>query len=150
MHSILLSLLLLAGAPEPLSFREFFDPKARRLAPSARLLGLAGKRVRIAGFMAEMEEPPKGGFYLCPSPVFAAEGGGGTADLPPSAVFVVVSSASGKQLETLRRPLEVTGTLEIGPQVDAEGRVTRIRILLDRPQAGESPSFPTKAEEVSR
>jgi hypothetical protein len=149
MHSILLSLLLLAGA-EPLSFREFFDPKARTLAPSARLLGLAGKRVRIAGFMAEMEEPPKGGFYLCPSPAFAAEGGGGTADLPPGAVFVVVSSAAGKQLETIRRPLEVTGLLEIGPQSDAEGRVTRLRILLDRPEAGASPSFPTRSQEVSR
>lgn len=147
MHSILLSLLLLAGAdaapanPEPLSFREFFEPKARNLTPTARLLSLSGKRVRIAGFMAEMELPPKGGFYLCPSPLFAAEGGGGTADLPPSAVFVVVGSAAGQELETLKRPVEVTGILEVGPETDPEGRVTRIRIVLDRP---------TQAEEVNR
>lgn len=156
MHAILLSLLLLTGVdavpapPEPLSFREFFEPKARTLTPTARLLSLAGKRVRIAGFMAEMELPPKGGFYLCPSPLFAAEGGGGTADLPPSAVFVVVSSAAGQELETLKRPVDVTGLLELGPQTDPEGRVTRIRIVLDRPKAGETPSFPTQAEEVNR
>jgi hypothetical protein len=137
-------------APEPLSFREFFDPNARGLVPSARLLSLVGKRVSITGFMADAEEPPRGGFYLCPMPLFVAEGGAGTADLPPSAVFVVVRSATGKELETLRRPLEVTGTLELGPQVDADGRVSRIRIILDRPQAGEIPSSPPKVEEVNR
>lgn len=122
-----------AAPPAPLSFREFFAPSPRGLKPSTRLLSLDGKRVRLTGFMAQMESPPKGGFYLCAFPVFAAEGGGGTADLPPDAVLVVVRSAQGKELEHIPRPLEVTGVLELGARVDEEGRVSRIRILLDGP-----------------
>jgi hypothetical protein len=117
--------------PEPLSFREFFDPSPRGLKPSARLLGLQGKRVRLTGFMAQMESPPRGGFYMCASPVFATEGGGGTADLPPDTVLVVMRSAQGKELDHVQGPLEVTGVLDLGSQVDEEGRVSRIRILLD-------------------
>jgi hypothetical protein len=135
--------LLLAGSllgssapasPEPLAFDEFFESSARELRPSARLLSLDGRRVRLRGFMAQMEEPPKGGFYLCHAPVFAAEGGGGTGDLPPDAVLVVVKSARGKELAHIPRPLEVTGVLQISPQTDEEGRVSRIRILLDEPR----------------
>jgi hypothetical protein len=143
MHWSLVAALLLSGLPEPspappepLSFAEFFDPSAQSLVPSARLRGLEGKRVRLTGFMAEMELPPKGGFYLCASPVFAGEGGGGTADLPPAAVLVVVRSAEGKTLAPLRRALEVTGRVELGPRADDLGRVSNIRILLDGPAPG--------------
>jgi hypothetical protein len=124
-----------APPPETIAFPEFFDPgpSRRGLKPSARLLGLEGKRVRMVGFMAQMEVPPKGGFFLCAAPVFAGEGGGGTADLPPDAVFVIVQSASGKELELVRGPLEVTGVLELGSRVDEDGRVSRIRIILEKP-----------------
>ena len=120
--------------PEAIAFSQFFDPAPSRrgLKPSARLLSLEGRRVRIVGFMAQMEMPPKGGFFLCSQPVFAAEGGGGTADLPPDAVLVVVSSASGKELELVRGPIEVTGVLEIGSREDEDGRVSRIRIILEK------------------
>jgi hypothetical protein len=67
--------------------------------------------------------------------VLASEGGGGTGDLPPDAVWVVVRSARGKQLAHIRRPLEVTGVLELGSQVDEAGRVSMIRILLDGPSS---------------
>jgi hypothetical protein len=139
-HTILVLFGLFAAAevvpaptPEPLSFREFFEPGARSLKPSARLLALEGKRVRLVGYMARMEMPPQGGFYLCSSPVLATEGGGGTADLPPDAVLVLVRSAAGKELGHIPRPLEVTGTLELGPSEDQEGRVSMIRILLEGP-----------------
>jgi hypothetical protein len=120
--------------PEEIAFAEFFDPAPSRrgLKPSARLLGVAGKRVRIVGFMAQMEKPPKGGFILCSRPVFATEAGGGTADLPPDAVLVVVQSAAGKELEKVPGPLEVTGLLELGVREDEDGRVSRIRIILDK------------------
>lgn len=136
--TLLLAQLLLASPPsslpaEPLEFREFFAPSPRALRPSARLLGLIGKRVRMVGYMAQMEEPPKGGFYRCPAPVQAAEGGGGTADLPPDAVFVVVKAAAGKPLAHIPRPLLVTGVLEVGPKADEEGHVSTIRIRLDGP-----------------
>lgn len=132
-----LVLLLVATASPapaaPLSFNEFFESSPTALEPSARLRSLVGKRVRLVGHMARMEAPPKGGFFLCAVPVFATEAGGGTADLPPDAVFVVVRSAAGKELAHIARPVEVTGVLELGPQVDADGRLSRIRIRLDRP-----------------
>jgi len=142
--------LCLAQAAEPssaapLSFREFFEPSPQDLKPSARLLSLNGRRVRLVGYMAQMDEPPEGGFYLCSAPVLASEGGGGTGDLPPDAVWVVVRSARGKQLAHIRRPLEVTGVLDLGSQVDEAGRVSTIRILLDGPSsvisgAGDQPT----------
>ena len=127
--------------PVPLSFREFFDPSPQGLEPSARLRSVAGKRVRLIGYMARMESPPKGGFYLCASPVLATEAGGGTADLPPDAVLVVVRSAKGKELAHIQRLLEVTGVLELGPQVDEDGRVSRIRILLEGPATARRQPF---------
>lgn len=141
MHVLVLGAVLLLAPdvkaeppPEPIAFTEFFDPAPSRrgLKPSARLLGLEGKRVRIVGFMAQMEAPPRGGFYLCAQPVFATEAGGGTADLPPDAVLVLVHSASGKELELVRGPLEVTGVLELGSREDEDGRVSLIRIILDK------------------
>ena len=131
-----------AADPAPLAFREFFEPASRTLKPTPRLLSLQGKRVRLVGYMAQMETPPKGGFYLCPSPVLATEGGGGTADLPPDAVLVIVRSAEGKALGHIPRPLEVTGLLELGPQEDKDGRVSTIRIVLDGPTPGASSAPP--------
>ena len=135
--SIVVALVVLgARAPEslppaPLEFREFFEPSAHALVPSARLRSLVGRRVRLVGHMARMEAPPRGGFFLCASPVLATEAGGGTADLPPDAVLVLVRSAKDKEIAHIAQPLEVTGRLELGPQVDEEGRVSRIRIVLD-------------------
>ena len=134
----LVGLLLAVGAspvpaPEPLSFRDFFEPGPRSLEPTARLLALAGKRVRLVGYMAQMEAPPKGGFYLCSSPVLATESGAGTADLPPTAVLVLVRSAKGQELGHIPRSLEVTGVLELGPREDEDGRVSMIRIALEGP-----------------
>src|SRR5262245_28000336 len=54
-----------------IEFREFFEADASELKPSATLLGLNGRRARLVGFMAHMEQPPSGAFYLCPIPVYA-------------------------------------------------------------------------------
>jgi hypothetical protein len=124
-----------AGAEAtPLSFQEMFESSPRELVPTAKLLSLQGKRVRLVGHMARMESPPKGAFYLAPHPVSCDEAGGGTADLPPEAVRVVVRSAAGQVIPWVPRALEVTGTLELGPLADEEGRVSSLRLVLDRPQ----------------
>jgi hypothetical protein len=117
---------------EKLEFRELLDP-GPELKPSARALALAGKRVRMVGFMAEMELPPRGGFYLVPGPMKVDEAGGGTADLPLQAVRVVSPSAAGSVAAHQDGPLEVTGILELGSTEDADGRVSSIRVLLDGP-----------------
>src|ERR1700687_3912809 len=79
-----------------LSFKEFFESSDGGLQPSSTLLRLNGKRVRLVGFMAQMETPPLGAFYLCPRPISCDEEGGGTADLPAENVLVIVRSQSGR------------------------------------------------------
>ncbi|HKX30129.1 MAG TPA: hypothetical protein VJ302_20740 [Blastocatellia bacterium] len=128
-----------AAAPAvQLEFREFFEPGARQLKPSAKLLGLNGRRVRLVGFMAQMEHPPAGAFYLCPSPVYSDESGGGTAELPVEHVRVIMRAAEGREIPYLASPLEVTGILEVGNREEKDGTVSAIRLVLDGPQP--SPS----------
>jgi hypothetical protein len=125
------------GAPkaEPLAFGELFVPSPRELRPSPRLQALDGRRVRLTGFMVRMEVPPRGAFYLASRPVDCDESGAGTGDLPPEAVRVVVRSSPGEVVPWVPSPLEVTGVLELGPEADEAGRVSAIRIVLDRAAA---------------
>ena len=134
--SALLIALLLLGPLVPaqdLAFRELFEPTPRELRPSEKLVSLQGQRVRLAGFMVLSEDPPTGGFFLCPYPVVATEAGGGTADLPPEAAFVVVPSARGRTIPHTPRPIAVEGVLELGSRTGEDGQVSFIRIVLDRP-----------------
>ncbi len=164
-HAVIAFALLATAAPsvrsaspkaEPLAFGEFFVPSPRELRPSPRLQALDGRRVRLTGFVVKMEDPPRGAFYLAPRPIECDESGAGTGDLPPEAVRVVVRSRPGEVVPWIPRPVEVTGVLELGPQSDEEGRVSSIRIVLDRggpkpgrrldPGAGK-PRAPTQEEE---
>jgi hypothetical protein len=126
--------LLSAGEPSALAFSEFFRPASARLQPSDKLIGLDGQRVRIVGFMAQMEDGPSGAFYLAARPVNCDEGGAGTGDLPPDAVLVVVPWSAGAEIRFLPGPLEVVGTLHLGAATRQDGSPSRIRIVLDSPQ----------------
>lgn len=117
-----------------LAFPEFFLPSEAELKPSPKLLSAKGKRVRLVGFMAQMEEPPKGAFYLVPRPLYCDEGGGGTGDLPPQSVLVVVRSAKDKPLEFIPRALAVTGILQIGESDDPLTASAPLRLILDQRQ----------------
>jgi hypothetical protein len=119
-----------AEPAERLELRELLEP-GPVLKPSVKAVSLTGKRVRLVGFMAQMELPPKGGFYLVPRPLHVDEAGSGTADLPPDSVLVVSRSTAGQTLPFMQGALEVTGILEIGNRADEDGRVSAIRLLLD-------------------
>ena len=80
-----------------------------------------------------MENSPLGAFYLCEHPVFCDEEGGGTADLPPESVLVLVSSYSGKSISFIPGALEVTGTLEFSRKEEPDGHISFIRLILDKP-----------------
>lgn len=123
-----------AAAPDAptLELRELFEP-GPGLRPSRKTAAFDGRRVRLVGFMAEMELPPTGAFYLVPRPVQCDEAGGGTADLPPESVLVTVPWMAGKTLPHLPGAVEVTGTLAVGNRSDAEGRVSNFRLRLEGP-----------------
>jgi hypothetical protein len=68
---LLLASLAAAAAPGEavqITFADLLVP-GPKLAPSPRLAALAGRRVRLIGFMAELEDPPRGAFYLTARPV---------------------------------------------------------------------------------
>ncbi len=135
-------LLALAGAApqsvattkagERIAFREFLAPSTTELKPSDKLRRLHGKRVRIVGFMAEMEHAPDGYFYLCPRPVLCDESGGGIGELPIDAVRVVVRSQKGQPIKFIAPPIEVTGLLELGGQSEMEQDSWAVRVLVDK------------------
>lgn len=117
----------------PLKFDEFFDAKSTELKPTAKIVSLNGKHVCLTGFMAKMDEPPKGYFYLCPTPIFSDEEGGGTADLPPVAVKVIVRSMKNQDITYIPRAVVVTGKFEMGNKTDDNGQVSSFRLILDSP-----------------
>ncbi len=144
-----------ADAPSPtqasptkaarIELRDLVAPGAR-LAPSSKARALQGKRVRLEGFMAQMEEPPRGAFYLTSHPVRCDEGGAGTGDLPPDSVRVVVRNATSQEIPFYPGLLEVSGVLVIGNEADDAGRTSFFRLVLDRPEdmgkAGPSSAGP--------
>jgi hypothetical protein len=122
--------LLLAAAVTQLSFGELFEPQVD-LHPSQRVLQLAGKRVRVDGFMAHMERGPSGAFWLCRKPLELDEGGAGTGDLPVESILVVLTPPGEQEVQPLRGPLRVEGRLEVGRKEAPDGTISLFRIVLD-------------------
>jgi hypothetical protein len=140
-----------SSLPVPLKFSEFFEKSDTTLKPTQHLLSLNGKHVKIDGFMAHMEEGPTGVFYICPQPTFCDEEGGGTADLPPESVRVIVRSMKNEQVNFIPHAISVIGVLQVGYHQDDDGTVSNIRLILDGP--GDLPqmtSIQTKSHEIIR
>lgn len=119
-----------------LKFRDFFQlpvgPKG--LMPTEKLLSLNGKRVRIAGYMAEPAEPVAGQFILSPVPVsMGDEDESMVDDLPASVVFVHLAPSQTKPIPFRPGILRLYGTLEVGNAEEADGRVSTVRLLLAPP-----------------
>ena len=115
-----------------LAFSDIFVAESRPPALSPTLLSAAGKRVRMVGFMAHMDQPPTGAFYLTSRPVSCDEMGAGTGDLPIDSIRVNVVPAP-KEVTFVPGPIEVTGLLELGRQEEPDGAVSHIRLVLALP-----------------
>ena len=118
-----------------LKFRELYrmplGPRGLELSERARALN--GKRVRMVGYMVEQEITPRGGFILSPLPVMIGDEDESLADdLPPSVVFVHLDEAFASPLSFMPGLLHFTGTFSVGPREEADGRVSSLRLTLDR------------------
>lgn len=122
-----------------LEFREFLAPATSELKPSDKLRSLQGKRVRLIGFMAEMEHMPDGYFYLCSRPVLCDESGGGIGELPVDAVRVIVPASKGQAIKFIAPPIEVSGVLELGGQSELEQDSWAVRVLANGFSAAVKP-----------
>lgn len=123
-----------AALPE-LWASELLEPGAV-LRPSAKALALAGQRMRLVGFVAELEEALEGALYLTAVPVQCDEAGGGTADLPPEAVLVFGAALAGKRFGHVAGPVEGIGRFRVENRADAAGRVSNFQLELDEPDQG--------------
>jgi hypothetical protein len=112
---------------------ELLAPGAE-LKPSPRAASLAGARVRLVGFIAELEVPPENALYLVPQPIHCDEAGGGTADLPPEAVLVALPASMQPRREHTPQPVEAVGVLGVGNHSDGQGRVANFRLRLSAPE----------------
>lgn len=131
--------LTVPASPElALAFSDIFVADSRPPELSPTLISAAGKRVRMVGFMAHMDQPPVGAFYLTSRPVSCDEMGAGTGDLPIDAIRVNVVPAP-KDVTFVPGPIEVTGVLELGRQEEPDGAVSHIRLVLALPSTS-SPS----------
>lgn len=111
---------------------QLLEPGAE-LKPSSLASSLSGARVRLSGFVAEMELPPRGALYLVPQPMHCDEAGGGTADLPPEAVLVTLPPTLKQPSEHVAGLVEAVGVLEVGNRTDEQGRSANFRLRLEAP-----------------
>lgn len=124
-----------AGVTE-LRFNEFFKLPVgpRGLEPTEKLLSLKDKQIRIVGYMVQAEEPAPGLFMLSPIPVNIPEKEDGPSDdLPGSTLFVHMPKTDADKILAYRPGLwELVGTLKLGGQEEANGRVSYVRLMLDQ------------------
>lgn len=108
------------------------------LEPTEELLSLAGKRVRIIGYMVGEQDPLPAQFKLTSLPVKLAEREDGPADdLPAATVFVHLTGTNAQRVVKFNpERLSIIGILEVGYREEADGRVSHVRLMLD----AESPN----------
>jgi hypothetical protein len=114
------------------------------LAPTAELVDLVGRRVRMRGYMVEEQDPLPGQFKLALLPAKLAEREDGPADdLPAATVVVHLAKANAQRVVRFDpHPLVVTGVLEVGPREEPDGRVSHVRLILD-------PDSPTETSHAT-
>lgn len=121
-----------AGVNE-INFAEFFGPVGDRgLEYSAKLRALAGQQVRVSGYMVREPKRPLSLFLLAERPLTIDPRGGCSSDVvPPSAVHVVGPNGDAQPLPYRPGRIVVVGKLELEPRVEADGRNSVVRLILD-------------------
>lgn len=121
--------------PATLAFTDLYQRPIgpRGLAPTDRLLALAGLRVELTGFVVRRGEPMSAPWILAPLPLALGDEDESLADdLPPTVVYLHVPDAG--QVDTLqacRGAARVAGRLELGPFAEPDGRISYVRVHAD-------------------
>jgi hypothetical protein len=128
------------AAATDLKFRDFYKLPVgpRGLEPTATLLALDGKPVRVRGYMARQDAPVPGVFILSPLPVdMGDEDETLVDDLPPAVVFVHLGGQPERLQPYVPGIVEATGVLSLGPLDEPDGHVSQVRLQVDaaRPDA---------------
>jgi hypothetical protein len=121
-----------------LKFTEFFRQPIgpRGLEYTSKLRALEGRRIRILGYMARQTKPLDHCFLLAPGPLTLNEIEYGHADdLPATTVHVFTTKDAPARAPHTPGPLLLTGTLQLGNRLEADGRTSTVRLQLDPPTA---------------
>ncbi len=117
-----------------LKFNEFFELPVgpRGLTVTQKLRSLDGKPVRVLGYMVKQGDPHPGLFLFATLPLQVDDRDYGLADdLPPATIFVHLPEYQDKIVPYIAGPLLLTGSLSVGNQEEADGRVSLVRLTLD-------------------
>lgn len=119
----------------PIAFDELYSSvSARGVTLSEKLLANKGHSVSMIGFMAPPLTPTIKFFVLTREPMSICPFCGSDADWPTD--IVVVKLSEPVTALPFDSPIKVTGTLELGTEVDAEtGFVSLVRISADKLEA---------------
>ncbi|MCB5206692.1 hypothetical protein [Methylovorus mays] len=127
-----------AGVTE-LKFSEIYKLPVgpRGMEPSAKLLSLNGKQVRLVGYMAKQDEATPGVFILSPLPVLMGHEDESFADdMPANSVFVHLHDA--QQINGYVPGLiNLSGVLSVGEWHEVDGRISYVRLQLDAVQSAQ-------------
>ena len=116
-------------------------PKGLELTEEAQKLH--GVKVRISGQMVRHLHDDPRMFLMHPTPLTLLMSEFGLADdLPPSALHVILADRPGWAPVWTPRPLEVYGTLELGPRQELDGRICRFRLIADHVVDAEAGTIP--------
>jgi len=124
-----------AGVTE-LKFGEFFRQPIgpRGLEFTDRLRSLEGRRIRILGYMVRQDKPAAHCFLLSPAPQTLHEEEYGLCDdLPATTLHVITDESAPSQTPFTPGQLLLTGKLSLGNRLEADGRTSAVRLLLDPP-----------------
>lgn len=122
-----------------LKFNEFFATPVgpAGLVLSAKLKALHGARVRILGHMVQQEHAPEGAFLLTPIPVQLHDHDS-SDDLPAACVRVIVPP--GIEVSHTPQLLLLTGALSVGNREESDGRISMVRLVLDKTSFRKKPA----------
>lgn len=127
-----------------ISFSEFFKMPVgpRGLEPSEKLLSLNGKHIRIKGYMVEEEESKPGIFILASHPTSLSDVEDGPADdLPATHLTVHAPEHDAEKIAPYRTGLvSLSGRLDIGNSEENNGRLSFVRLWLDKPSPSKQKS----------
>lgn len=136
---------------EELRFDEFYKMPVgpRGLEPTEKLLSLNGKRVRILGYMANMQLRGNRQMLLAPVPLKAQPLEYGQADdIPATHVLVRVPGSAAQAVPYTPGLLLLTGKLTVGGR-SLDGENAFVRLLLDPPQETAPAAAATAASSLA-
>ncbi len=127
-----------ANGVAEISFRELFKSTSggEQLQYTDRAKELAGKQVRITGYIVRQSQPIPWAFLFSPVPQSVHERDYGQCDdLPVTTIHVFLPKSAQPIPPRYSGPVSVTGVLELGGREEADGRSSVARVRVTAPVA---------------